>query len=282
LQATSTRITPPTRFTLEETWNDPLAWTADSKAVLFLSTRMGIVALFKQALGQDTAEPLITLRRDEGLGSAFLSPDGSWVLYTVIPADLGPSMPNKLIRIRTTGGSPQLVLTSDNVEGKPRCSRSPATLCAIAERSADRKHLVFTAFDPVTGRGRELARWETDETADYPWDLSPDGTRIAILKNREGEIHILSLNGQAQREITAKGWNILTSAVWTTDGKGLFVSSYTPRGAVLLNMDLQGNARLLWEQPGGFDIYGVPSPDGRHVAMRAWYVESNLWMMENF
>jgi eukaryotic-like serine/threonine-protein kinase len=174
------------------------------------------------------------------------------------------------------------VLTSPNIEEKPRCARSPATLCAIAERSADRKQLVFTTFDPVKGRGRELATWKSDETADYPWDLSPDGTRIAILKNREGQIHILSLNGRAPRDIAVKGWNILTSAVWTTDGKGLFVSSYTPRGAVLLNMDLQGNARLLWEQPGGFDIYGVPSPDGRHVAMRGWYVEGNLWMMENF
>ena len=281
LQSGGMRITTPTRFTLEETWNNPLAWTADSKAVLFLSNRTGVAALFKQALGQDTAEPLITLRKDEGLGSAFLSPEGSWVLYTVSPADSGPSVPDKLMRIPITGGSPQLVMTA-NIEEKPRCARSPATLCAIAERSADRKQLVFAAFDPVNGRGRELGKWNTDETADYPWDLSPDGTRIAILKNREGQIHILSLNGRVPQEITVKGWNILTSAVWTADGKGLFVSSYTPRGAVLLNMDLQGNARLLWEQPGGFDIYAVPSPDGRHVAMRGWYVEGNLWMMENF
>jgi len=47
-------------------------------------------------------------------------------------------------------------------------------------------------------------------------------------------------------------------------------------------MDLQGNARFLWEQRGGFGTYGVPSPDGRHLAMRGWYVEANLWMMENF
>ena len=74
-----------------------------------------------------------------------------------------------------------MILTA-NLEGGPRCAKSPATLCAIAERSADRKQLVFTAFDPVKGRGRELAEWKTDAMADYQWDLSPDGTRIAVLR----------------------------------------------------------------------------------------------------
>ena len=195
--------------------------------------------------------------------------------------DALPTATNKIMRVPITGGSPQLVLTA-NVEEWPRCARSPATLCAIAERSADRKHLVFTAFDPVNGRGRELAKSNTDATAYYHWDLSPDGTRIALLKHRAGRVQILSLIGQAPQEITAKEWNTLSSVVWTADGKGLFVSSYTQRGADMLHMDLQGNARLLWEHPGGIEVYGVPSPDGRYLAIRGWNVESNVWMMENF
>jgi serine/threonine protein kinase len=282
LQASGTSMTAPTRLTLDESWNHPYAWTADSNAVLFLSTRSGVVELLKQSLGRDTVEPLITLRKDEGLGSAFLSPEGSWILYTVSPKDSGPSVPDKLMRVPIAGGSPQLVLTSANIEEKPRCARSPATLCAIAERSTDRKQLEFTAFDPVKGRGRELARSSTDATTDYHWDLSPDGTRIALLKHREGRVQILSLNGEPLREITAKGWNTLSSVVWTADGKGLFVSSYSQRGADILHMDLKGNVRFLWEHPGGIEIYGVPSPDGRHLAMRGWSVESNVWLMENF
>jgi len=195
--------------------------------------------------------------------------------------DAGPVATNKIMRVSITGGSPQLVLTA-NMEEWPRCARSPATLCAIAERSADRKQLAFIAFDPVKGRGRELARSDADAMKDYHWDLSPDGTRIALLKHREGRVQILSLNGQVPQEITAKGWNTLSSVVWTADGKGLFVSSYTQRGADMLHMDLKGNVGLLWEHPGGVEIYGVPSPDGRHLAMRGWNVESNLWMMENF
>jgi len=281
LQAGGTHLTTPTRLTLEESWNHPYAWTADSKAVLFLSNRNGVVELLKQPLGQDTAEPLITLRKNEGLGSAGLSPEGSWILYVVNPQDGGPGVPDKLMRIPASGGSPELVLTAD-FEERPRCARSPATLCAIAERNADRKQLVFTAFDPVNGRGRELAKSDTDATIDYHWDLSPDGTRIALLKHREGRVQILSLNGRETQNITAKGWNALSSVVWTADGKGLFVSSYSQRGADMLHMDLKGNVRFLWEHPGGIEIYGVPSPDGRHLAMRGWNVESNVWLMENF
>jgi Tol biopolymer transport system component len=280
LQAGGTRITTPTRFSLDEQWNNPLAWTADSKAILFYSSRTGVVGIYKQPLGQDTAEPLVTEKKGQRLdNTATLTPEGSWVFYTVRPS--GGEAPGKLMRIPITGGTPQLVLTA-NIDGWPRCARSPSTLCAIAERSADRKQLVFTAFDSVKGRGRELTKFNTDAMTDYFWDLSPDGTRIAILKNREGQVHILSLNGRAPQDITVKGWDTLTSAAWAADGKSLFVSSFNDRGPVILSVDLQGNARFLWEHLGGVDTYALPSPDGRHLAMRAWNVEGNLWMMENF
>jgi len=79
-----------------------------------------------------------------------------------------------------------------------------------------------------------------------------------------------------------KGWNILTNAVWTADGKGLFVSSINDRGSVLLNVDLEGDARALWEHRGAGGTYGSPSPDGRHLAMLDWTVNTNVWMLQNF
>ena len=279
--AGATRITTPAPLTLEETWNDPLAWTANSKAVLFVSNRTGVRGIFKQSLGQDNAELLLTSKKSETLGSACVSPEGSWIVYELRWEGEGHQESNKIMRLPISGGSPQLVLAA-NTEGGPRCAKSPSTLCAIAERSADRKQLVFTAFDPMNGRGREIAKADTDAAADYEWDVSPDGTRIALLKNRDARVQVLSMNGRAPQEIAVKGWNILTSAIWMADGNGLIVSSYTPRGSALVHVDLQGNARLLWEQSGGFGTYGVPSPDGRHLAMRGWYNETNLWMMENF
>ena len=278
LQAGGTRLTAPTRLTMEQSWNEPFGWTADSKSVLFYSNRRTDVGvLYKQALDQG-AELLVIGDKDEDMdGSGCLSPDGTWVIYGVASDKAG----GKLMRVPVKGGVPQLVLAG-NFEGGPRCARSPASLCAIAERRADSRQLVFSAFDPVNGRGRKLAEFKTDETVKYHWDLSPDGTRLAILKIRDGRVKILSLNGLPPQEVTVKGWSILTSAIWAADGKSIFVSSFSTRGSVLLNVDLQGNATLLWQHPGGLDAWAVPSPDGRHLAMRAWNVDGNMWMLENF
>jgi hypothetical protein len=62
----------------------------------------------------------------------------------------------------------------------------------------------------------------------------------------------------------------------------LYLSSLNEKGSVLLGVNLRGNARVLWQQTGGGGTYGVPSPDGRHLAMWGWTVETNMWMMENF
>jgi hypothetical protein len=69
---------------------------------------------------------------------------------------------------------------------------------------------------------------------------------------------------------------------WTADGKALFVSRPTRRGFELLYLDLQGNSHILWEQRGSLGTSALPSPDGHHLAIRGWNVNSNLWMMENF
>ena len=280
LQADGTGITAaPIRLTAEQSWNEPFGWTADSKAVFFDSNRrMDAMVLFKQPLDQAIAELILPISKDEDLGGECVSPEGSWIFYGVTPHDKSPG---KLMRIPAAGGSPELVLTG-HLDGAPRCAKSPANLCAVAERSADRKQLVFTPFGHANGRENELAKWNVDAAADYYWDLSPDGTRIAILKSHEGRIQIVWLNGRAPEEITVEGWDTLSTATWAADGNGLFVSSYTERGAVMLHADLQGNTRLLWEHKGGIDTYGVPSPDGRHLAMRGWNVEGNMWLMENF
>ena len=88
----------------------------------------------------------------------------------------------------------------------------------------------------------------------------------------------------AEQLINPKGWESLEGLSWDVDGKGLISSSSTQRSKVLLYIDLQGNARVLWEQGGrvGARLRGLPSPDGRHLAITAIALNSNAWMMENF
>ena len=298
LEANGRRMTAPRRLTLNEGRNYPATWTADSKAVVFGSYRDGRWRTYKQFLNEDSAQPIVTVtdRDEEG---ARVSPNGAWLLYIASASEDGSTV-RELMRVPIDGGQPQLVLRAEApTYAGLRCAKTPATICVIAELTVDRKQLVFTALDPLKGRGRELARFDTDPATDtnYVWDLSPEGTRVAVVRYSEGRIRIVPMDRQPPREIVVKGWKNLQSVDWAADGKALFVSSLTPVSSTLLHVDLQGNARLLLEQKGSTSPAGrpwdqslggpsaswaVPSPDGRHLAIYDWKLSANMWMMENF
>jgi Tol biopolymer transport system component len=305
-QAKGSGISTPRALIQDESRNQLAAWTSDSKAVIFTSNRNGRREIYRQSLDQGEPQRIVTLL-DEGPepnGHALIdwmvprvSPDGSWILYLAIPKESGSATHVQLMRIPIAGGTPQLVLsTALRIVHSLRCARSPATLCVIGEWTSDHKTLLFTAFDPIRGRGRELARFDTQPTADaeYAWDLSPDGSRIAVLRRSEAIAHVLSLAGLAPREFLLRGWSSLQTVDWAPDGKGLFLSAATRDGSALLRTNLQGDANLLWEangsvQPsstpfmGGASVsWAAPSPDGRHLAICRWSFNANIWMLENF
>lgn len=171
------------------------------------------------------------------------------------------------------------------LSGPPRCTRLPVTLCAIAERASDGKQIIFTALDPVKGPGTELARFATSPGENYSWDFSPDGTHIAVARQPRRRFAILPLDGRATKDVvtrtgidsrTAEGRSEGVDIAWAADGKGLFTAGRTPQKSVLLYIDLRGDAHVVREQNGGlppivktgfFGPWGVPSQDGRHLAL---------------
>jgi len=145
--------------------------------------------------------------------------------------------------------------------------------------------VIISTVDPLKGRGPKLARFELDlnENGWFWWDLSPDGTHIAATRSPAGPIYIFSVRGEPIREIKVNGWSSLQEFSWAADGKGLFLVASIPGEHVLLHVDFQGNARVLWENAGASgETLGIPSPDGRHLAIQSWVTNGNLWMMENF
>jgi Tol biopolymer transport system component len=191
-----------------------------------------------------------------------------------------------VVRAPVTGGSAQPVFTVQR-DAQLRCAKAPATLCAITEKTADRKQLAFTAFDPVAGRGRELMRIDADPNEDDVWDLSPDGVRIAVVKSSGGPIRIFPLDGGPAQELHAKGWSTSQQGQnleWASDGKGLLISGDVQGESGFLHVDLEGNGHALWRLGGGVaeSAYGIPSPDGRHLAILSWSGHGNIWMIENF
>ena len=154
----------------------------------------------------------------------------------------------------------------------------------MGEESEDQKQLVFTSFDVLKGRGRELTRIATLPGRVYNFGMSPDGSQIAVpFPPGENRIRLVSLRGDASRDLVANGyWGFDGAPDWSPDGKGFYVGSSSPRGATLLYIDLKGQVSALWEQKGSFWTWGDPSPDGRHLAILGETMDSNVWMIENF
>jgi DNA-binding winged helix-turn-helix (wHTH) protein len=188
----------PRRLTLDDRNDLPTAWTPDSKAVLFHSDRNGKWEIFKQDSNERTAELFITGPQD--CRGARVSADG-WVFYSSRNRDRMWSWtePLTLMRIPLAGGSPSVVVSARRLYSV-RCARAPSHLCVLGERKL--KQFVFYALDPVRGKRTELARTEVNLPLDLShWDLSPDGSRIALVAERAGRIRVLNLADGATRDM---------------------------------------------------------------------------------
>jgi Tol biopolymer transport system component len=280
LGGVGTRMKAPRRLTNDEANDQPFAWTPDSKAVLFHSDRNGTQGIFKQQIKANEAQAVITGEQDASFPR--ISADGEWILYFETPKGAAPSTPQRLMRVPIAGGAPQFVLEMHNIENFD-CTHSSAGLCVLVEDSRDGKQLTLTAFDPLKGRGKVLRTIPKDGAICCATGLSADGSTLALSKSeREIHIRLLSLSGTADREITVKGWPNVTGLDWSPDGKGLYCGSASARGNTLLYVDLEGNARVLWQTIGARDIYAIPSPDGRYLAIEGEMRNSNVWMLEGF
>ncbi len=260
--------------------NRPTGWTSDSRTVLFDSDRNGVRGLFQQGLDMRETQPLVA-RPDDARGSR-LSPDGRWLLYLSWPQD----GEGRLMRVPARGGTPEAVFRVTGFaiarkSGYPaieprhprfRCPSVPQAPCILSEQVEDQ--VVFTTFDPVEGRKGKLTA--PDLKAADQWDLSPDGKWIAVAG--QGRIRLVSLAGQAPREIPTDSW--LEAIAWAADGKSLFAVPFVSQGEPLLRISLAGNAQLLYRGTKYLNS-PVPSPDGRYVVFADMTVESNVWVIEN-
>jgi Tol biopolymer transport system component len=288
LEANGQRLKDLRRLTFDEHNEYASAWTPDSKAVLFVSDRNGTRDIFKQQLDQAEAQPIVT--GPDFKQQPVLSTDGSWILYlSSATGEVGPTTPVRIMRVPTSGGAPQLVVEGQGIDGLD-CSRTPRGLCVFGERTPDGKQYIFTAFEPVQGRGRQLARVDLKQpTVSYLWSLSRDGSRLAFTQYEEHErdrrIQVIPLAGGRGVEAVLRGQTWLRSVRWAVDGKGLYVGSNPATGGGLFFVDMEGRSSDVLRQqrpPFNWGISGVPSPDGRYLAISGGIQYSNIWMLEDF
>jgi len=278
------RLINSRRLTLDDNYNLLLAWTPDSREVIYSSQRASNWLMFRQALDRDSAPQLVTPASNTNFYVARLSPDGAWILLE------GRSIASHkiaLYRVGLRGGAPQLLF---NTEGFVQfwCTNKAANLCVFGRPSTGNNELVVAAFNPRGGPGRELVRIPLEAGSsgdigfDYSWQLSPDGSQIAIVKGHGNQIRLVPLAGGQTRTITTKGHSDLIELNWAIDSQSMFVSTLEPGGANLLHVDLNGDIQPVWQQSQATDTFGFPSPDGRHLAILGSNAESNVWLINNF
>jgi Tol biopolymer transport system component len=268
-------------FTLSDSTDSPSDWTSDGKSLIFQSNRTGHDGIYRQALDEDSPELLVADARLQG--QPAVSPDGKWLLYFQGPPLNTSSLPSQLMKVPIGGGPAQALFALPQEHGRLSCTRFPPGTCVVFVRSDDRKDVIVSAFDPVKGPSGELTRIPLDPGINV-WDaaLSGDGTHIALVLGSLARIQIVSLRGETASEFQVKGTSWIMNARWASDGKALFVSAEISGRAVLLRVDLDGRAQPVIEKFQSDVTLGIPSPDGRNLAITTVAQNKNMWMMENF
>jgi serine/threonine protein kinase len=273
------QLTPPQRLTLDDHNDMPTSWTADGREVIFFSDREGPFNVYRQALGEE-AKALTS-----GGGYKWgprLNHDGSGIIYLESPED--PFFYSGMVQMKKVsleGGPPQILLSGRNINDH-RCARGEKAVCVFDEISQDGKKRTLFVYDEEYGRVRELISYEATPYSN--WDISPDGKVIAISRfdPKQARIRFLSLEGKPIPDLLVEGWAAVNALDWMPDGKRLLLSSSNSRGSTLVLVEPDGSTRALMKQGGGGQIWGIPSPDGKRMALAGGMFDSNAWMMENF
>jgi DNA-binding winged helix-turn-helix (wHTH) protein/Tol biopolymer transport system component len=279
---------PPGTLTLL-TYHDrndyPVTWDTSSHALYLDSNRNGKWEIFRQDIEQHSSEYVV--------GSTFsarfavLSSDGRWVLYQRRRQPTTTwSTPVSLLRVPVAGGPPQEVWSGQGYY-RIRCSPPQGNRCVLATSSADRAFVVFSDFDPITGKGKDLTKIATPVdfgTIYYSWDLSPDGSEIALGEpgERGTRIRIISLVGAPERQVTVSGWRDFKSIRWAADGTGFFLLVETNDMSTFLRVDHLGNARVLVDKNRQIHFDFAPSPDGRWFAFAEVDLSANVFLFSGF
>ncbi len=183
------------------------------------------------------------------------------------------------MRIPASGGSSELVLSAGPTETF-RCPSVLGASCILTQR--DGNQLLFFRLDPMGDKGTQLTKADYVSIGPPRWDLSPEGSRMALI---EGccRVRILNLNSGGSPAKIGYAVHEIDDVAWSGDGQHLFLTTDSGRSGQIFYSDLQGHRYLLWESANRIFTSPVPSPDGRYLAFSAHLVYNrNAWLLENF
>ena len=262
----------PVRATFDNRDDRPASWSPEGDAVYFDSDRNGSWDIFRQKLGSEVPEVLVTGPDRQMLPR--VAPDGNVIFASVPAGAVFPPGPVTMMVATPRGGVPTQGSVIEHYVNH-RCSR---VSCIVEEFAGDQR--VVSELSNAGMKGRPLFR---HGRGDGDVALRADGEQIAWVAGGSGgaRIHIADRSGRKLQEIAVKGATFLRGLEWQHDGRGFYAGSELfGTGAALVHVDVNGNARVIWERPGAPGVYAIPSPDGKRLAILGSTRESNVWLLE--
>lgn len=147
-------------------------------------------------------------------------------------------------------------------------ARTPGVPSFCSVSSGAPKYSMFGGFRVIPPGGR--------------CDLSPDGTRLAILA--VDALWVLNLDDGSVRKVETDWPGSPLSVSWSGDATWLCVTGQAGEATSWLRrVNLDGTSKLLWgSEGGGFLPLTRPAPDGSSIAVAFVQGENDVWMLEDF
>jgi Tol biopolymer transport system component len=243
------------------------AWTPDSRAIVFMSDRNSNLDVFEQAIGETEAQPLVTGPADQTALS--VTGDGAWLLYKDYGAAANPGTSVRVMRLPLGSGPAEVVMARAD------------SIWVMSEMETGQ--MVLKRFDPLRGRGPTLGTLQAG--VESYWDLSPDGTRAAVVgRDSIPRIRVLSFEDRTVHEVRLDRRVVLVSVSWAPDGRSWYVLSAGEEGVgPWYVLRVMPNGRTIAITPPQVWMYScAASPDGRHVVYTSNTGDASLWLLEDF
>ena len=249
----------PLRLTSDERYVRGLAWTPDSRHIVFSSNRTGSWSLWRI----DAKESSAAAAQLAGVTSDAFHP-------AILRA--GPNGPVRLayehslqdvniwqmdLTASAAARAPSRLMASTRFDGNPQLSPDSKKLAFTSDRSG---FYEIWVSDRDGSNPNQLTTFAATMTASPQW--SPDGERIAFdsQSGSNRDIYVTSLDGAPPRRVTSEQ-SEEARPCWSTDGRWVYFMSTRSGTRQIWKAPSDGGGAVQVTRQGGYECQA--SPDGK-------------------
>jgi len=253
------------RLTFEGKAIDGLAWTADGRALVFVSSRSGKLEMWRMdpvpksspvrinAAGPDPSEIVISRERNRLI----------YIHWWGKGSIQGMSLTGR------TAGQTTTLISSSRDESHPKYSPDGKRMAFESDRSGK----VEVWISDISGLNSRQLTYFGAWTGSPGW--SPDGQKIAFDSDKTGrwDIYVVDSEGGEPVPLTTSSSNMRPS--WSHDGKWIYFTSDRSGSLQIWKIPASGGKPIQLTRKGGMVAY--ESADGKSIYYAHYAQRFDLW-----